>query len=257
MAGSSGLILVAFLAAYDCLGLAWNGRVAPGGFRMCGRYTLKTRAEIVAETFGAHVPPTLPERFNIAPSQLVLAVREKPGGHERELVALKWGLVPFWADAPEIGNRMANARSETAATKPAFRSSFRTRRCLIVADGFYEWQARDGKKQPYYIRLKSGQPFGIAGLWDRWGKHGEPIESCTILTTDANEPMMAIHERMPVVIPPESFDFWLNPAEHDVAKLSRLMRPFHSDEMTAYPVSTLVNNAKQDAAKCVEPLPAR
>jgi putative SOS response-associated peptidase YedK len=222
---------------------------------MCGRYTLKSRAEIIAETFGVQVPPTLPERFNIAPSQLVLAVREKPGSHERELVALKWGLVPFWADDPEIGNRMANARSETAATKPAFRSSFRARRCLIVADGFYEWQARDGKKQPYYIRLKSGQPFGIAGLWDRWDKQaGEPIESCTILTTDANDPMMAIHERMPVVIPPESFDTWLNPAEHDVVKLSRLLRPFHPDEMTAYPVSTLVNNAKQDSAKCVEPL---
>lgn len=222
---------------------------------MCGRYTLRFRAETIAETFGVEVPPTLPERFNIAPSQLVLAVREKPGSHERKLVALKWGLVPFWADDPEIGSRMSNARSETAATKPAFRSSFRARRCLIVADGFYEWQARDGKKQPYYIRLKSGQPFGIAGLWDRWDKQaGEPIESCTILTTDSNEPMMAIHERMPVVIPPESFDTWLNPAEHDVAKLSRLLRPFHPDEMTAYPVSTLVNNAKQDSAKCVEPL---
>lgn len=221
---------------------------------MCGRYTLKSRAEIIAEMFGVEVPPTLPERFNIAPSQLVLAVREKPGTRERELVALRWGLVPFWADDPEIGNRMTNARSETAATKPAFRSSFRARRCLIVADGFYEWQARDGKKQPYYIRLKSGQPFGIAGLWDHWDKQGEPIESCTILTTDANEPMMAIHERMPVVIPPESFGVWLNPAEHSVEKLSRLLRPFHPDEMTAYPVSTLVNNAKQDSAKCVEPL---
>lgn len=221
---------------------------------MCGRYTLKSRAEIIAETFGVHVPPTLPERFNIAPSQLVLAVREKPGSHQRELVALKWGLVPFWADDPEIGNRMSNARSESAATKPAFRSSFRARRCLIVADGFYEWQARDGKKQPYYIRLKSGRPFGIAGLWDRWDKQaGEPIESCTILTTDANEPMMAIHERMPVVIPPESFAVWLNPAEHAVEKLSRLLRPFHPDEMTAYPVSTLVNNVKMDSAKCVEP----
>lgn len=221
---------------------------------MCGRYTLKSRADQIAETFGVEVPPTLPERFNIAPSQLVLAVREKPGSHERELVALHWGLVPFWADDPEIGDRMANARSETAATKPAFRSSFRARRCLIVADGFYEWQARDGKKQPYHIRLKSGQPFGIAGLWDRWDKHGQPIESCTILTCDANEPMMAIHERMPVVIPPDSFDVWLNPGEHEVAKLSRLLRPFHPDEMTAYPVSTLVNNVKQDSPKCVEPV---
>jgi putative SOS response-associated peptidase YedK len=136
---------------------------------MCGRYTLKCRADVIAEVFGVQTPPTLPERFNIAPSQLVLAIREKPGTHERELVALHWGLVPFWADDPEIGNRMANARSESAATKPAFRSSFRARKCLIIADGFYEWQARNVKKQPCYIRLKSGRPFGIAGLWD----HGE------------------------------------------------------------------------------------
>ena len=225
---------------------------------MCGRYTLKSRAELVAEKFGVQVPPTLPERFNIAPSQLVLAVRETPGapGHHcagaRELVALKWGLVPFWADDPEIGNRMINARSETAATKPAFRSSFRGRRCLIVADGFYEWQARDGKKQPYTIRLKSGEPFGFGGLWDRWDKHGEPIETCTILTCGANEPMSVIHDRMPVVIPPESFDVWLDPTEKDVQKLTRLLRPFYPDEMTAHPVSTLVNNVKQDSAKCVE-----
>lgn len=139
-------------------------------------------------------------------------------------------------------------------TKPVFRSGFRARRCLVVADGFYEWQARDGKKQPYYVRLKSGLPLGIGGLWDRLDKQGEPIESCTILTTDANEPMMAIHERMPVVMPTESFGVWLDPAEHDQGKLSRLLRPFHPDEMTAYPVSRLVNNVKQDSAKCVEPL---
>lgn len=221
---------------------------------MCGRYTLKSLAEIITETFGVQVPPTLPERFNIAPSQLVLAVREKVVSHQRELVALHWGLIPFWADDPEIGSRMVNARSETAATKPAFRSSHRVRRCPIVADGFYERQARDGKKQPYYIRLKSGQPFGIAGLWDRWDKQGEPIESCTILTCDANGPMIAIHERMPVVIPPESFETWLNPTEHDVGKLSRLLRPFHPDEMTAYPVSTLVNNVRADKPEYVEPL---
>lgn len=122
---------------------------------MCGRYTLRSRAEIIAETFGIHVPPTLPERFNIAPTQLVLAVREKPASHQRELVALDWGLIPFWAEDPEIGSRMANARSETAATKPAFRSSFRARRCLIVADGFYEWQARDGKSSPKTLEAAS------------------------------------------------------------------------------------------------------
>jgi putative SOS response-associated peptidase YedK len=221
---------------------------------MCGRYTLKSRPEQIAEKFGVEVPSTLSVRFNIAPTQLVLAIRAKPGTHERELVALHWGLVPFWADEPDIGRKMTNARSETAATKPAFRSCFRARRCLILADGFYEWQARDGKKQPYYIRLKSGEPFGMGGLWDRWDKQDKPIESCTILTTDANEPMMAIHKRMPVVIPPECFDIWLDPAEKDIGRLSKLLRPFHPDEMTAYPISTLVNNAKQDSAKCIEPL---
>lgn len=227
---------------------------------MCGRYTLKSQAEQVAESFGVEVPPTLPERFNIAPSQLVLAVREKPGGHSRgaasgrELVPLKWGLVPFWADDPEIGNRMINARSETAATKPAFRSSFRARRCLIVADGFYEWQARDGKKQPYFIQLETGEPFGFGGLWDRWDKQGEPIETCTILTCNATAPMRVIHDRMPVVIPPASFAEWLDPTNHDIEKLTRLLRPFHPDDMTAYPVSTFVNSVKHDSAKCLEPL---
>jgi putative SOS response-associated peptidase YedK len=221
---------------------------------MCGRYTLKSRAEIIAETFGVPVPPTLPERFHIAPSQQVLAIRERSGGDQRELVALQWGLVPFWADDPEVGSRMANARSETAATKPAFRASFGSHRCLIVADGFYEWQARNGKKQPYYIRLKSDSPFGIAGLWDRWDKQGEPLETCTILTCDANEPMLAIHDRMPVVIPPESFDIWLDPEIHDPRKLARLLRPFHPDEMTAYPVSALVNNVRNDSAGCIEPV---
>jgi putative SOS response-associated peptidase YedK len=167
------------------------------------------------------------------------------------------GLVPFWADDPEIGKQMANARAESASAKPAFRSSFRARRCLIVADGFYAWQAPNSKKQPCYVRLKSGQHFGIGGLWDRWHKQGEPIESCSILTCYANEPMLSIHERMPVVIPPGSFETWLNPAEHDVGKLARLLRPFHPDEMTAHPVSTLVNNVRNDSSKCVDFLPVK
>lgn len=222
---------------------------------MCGRYTLKSRADVMAGVFGVPVPPTLPERFNIAPAQQVLAIREQPVSHKREFVAFKWGLIPFWADDPEIGIRTINARSETAATKPVFRVSFRSRRCLIVADGFYEWQARDGKKQPYYIKLKSGEPFGMGGLWDRWDKQGDARETCTILTCDANEPMRVIHDRMPVVIPPESFEIWLDPAVNDAERLSRLLRPFHSDEMTAYQVSTLVNNVKNDSPKLVDSLP--
>ena len=217
---------------------------------MCGRYTLKSRADVVAEAFGVSVPDPLPARYNIAPSQPVLAIRKQP---QRELVALRWGLVPFWADDSGIGSRLTNARSETAATKPAFRASFRSRRCLILADGFYEWQAVDGRKQPYYIRLKSGEPFGMAGLWDRWVKADAPIESCAILTCDANEAMRAIHDRMPVIIPPASFDRWLDAGAHDVG---RLLRPFDADEMTTYPVSTLVNSVRNESEKCVEPMQA-
>jgi putative SOS response-associated peptidase YedK len=227
-------------------------RQAEQAYAMCGRYTLRSPAAAIAEAFGVPVPPSLHERFNIAPSQRVLAIRVKPGTQERELVALHWGLVPFWADEPGIGARMTNARSETAATKPAFRASFRGRRCLIVADGFYEWRSIDGRKQPYSIRLTSGAPFGMAGLWDRWEKQGETVDSCTILTCEANEPMRVIHDRMPVVIPPESFATWLDPAEHRLDTLSRLLRPFHPDEMTVNPVSTLVNNVKNDSPKCVE-----
>jgi putative SOS response-associated peptidase YedK len=220
---------------------------------MCGRYTLHSRADVIAETFGVHVSPTLPERFNIAPSQQVLAVRLNPEVHQRELAALRWGLIPFWADDPSIGNRTANARSETVAEKPSFRRAFKSQRCLLVADGFYEWQETNGKKQPYYITLKDCRPFGLAGLWECWEKQGELIESCTILTTDANETMSAIHDRMPVIIPPDKYSLWLDPAQHDGKKLSGLLRPFDSGEMAAYPVSTFVNNAKHDSAQCIEP----
>ena len=126
--------------------------------------------------------------------------------------------------------------------------------CLVVADGFYEWQKTDGKKQPYFIQMKDHRPFGMAGLWERWDKQGEPIESCTILTTDANELMMPIHERMPVIIPPDQFDLWLDPGVHDEKKLSGLLRPFDSKTMTAYPISTKVNNPTNDVAACIEPL---
>jgi putative SOS response-associated peptidase YedK len=221
---------------------------------MCGRYTLASDPDVVAEVFGVTVPATLPKRFNIAPSQQVLTVRMQPGGEQRELVPLKWGLVPSWADDLAIGNRLTNARSETAATKPAFRSSFRSRRCLIVADGFYEWQQREGGKQPFCIRLKSGQPFGFAGLWDHWGKAGTPIDSCTILTCAANELMQPIHQRMPVVIPPEQFGLWLDNTVEDAGLLAHLMRPFHPDEMTAFPVSTLVNRVKNDSPVCATPV---
>ncbi|MHB1778068.1 MAG: SOS response-associated peptidase, partial [Acidimicrobiales bacterium] len=198
---------------------------------MCGRFTLRSSPKVIAETFGLAEPPHIQPHFNIAPSQAIAVVREQQD-HHRELVLLHWGLIPFWADDPSIGNRMANARCETVATKPSFRRAFRSRRCLVVADGFYEWQKTDGKKRPFYVQMKDQQPFGMAGLWERWDKQGEPIESCTILTTDANDLMMPIHERMPVIIPSDQFDLWLDPAVHDEKKLSELLKPFDSKTMT-------------------------
>ncbi len=229
---------------------------------MCGRFTLSSSAARIAEAFSVEAPATLPPRFNIAPSQHVLAVREKhaatkPTTRERELVTLQWGFVPMWARDPASGSRMINARSETAATKPAFRASFRSQRCLVVADGFYEWQVDPdtGKKQPWYIRLRSGLPFGIAGLMSHWKKPGKPaIESCALLTCEPNELMVAIHDRMPVIVPPESFDAWLDGEEGAEGRISGLLRPFDAAQMLAYRVSTLVNSPRHDSAKCVEPV---
>jgi putative SOS response-associated peptidase YedK len=220
---------------------------------MCGRFTLRSSPKAIAEVFGLAEPPHIQPHCNIAPSQSIAVVREQPD-HHRELVHLHWGLIPFWADAPSIGNRMANARCETAATKPSFRRAFRSRRCLVVADGFYEWQKTDGRKQPYFIQMEDHRPFGMAGLWERWDKQGEQIESCTILTTDANNLMMPIHERIPVILPPDDFDLWLDPEVHDEKNLAALLRPLDSKIMTAYPISTQVNNPKNDVAACIEPL---
>jgi putative SOS response-associated peptidase YedK len=150
---------------------------------------------------------------------------------------------------------MANARAETAATKPSFRSAFKSRRCLVVADGFYEWQRTNKHKQPHFIGLPGDRPFGLAGLWERWEKGGEPVESCTILTTDANELMQPIHERMPVIIPPQQYGAWLDPQCQDTKELAKLLRPYPSEGMLAYRVSTLVNNWKNDVPECIVAIP--
>jgi putative SOS response-associated peptidase YedK len=219
---------------------------------MCGRFTLRSTGEAVAEAFGLAEAPDLLPRFNIAPGQPVAVVREMPRAQERQLAYLRWGLIPAWADDPSIGDPLANARSETAATKPSFRRAFRSRRCLVVADGFYEWQKINGRKQPYFVGLQSDRPFGLAGLWERWEKGGEPVESCTILTTEANELMQPIHERMPVIIPPEQYGLWLDPRCQDREKLAKLLRPFPAEGMLAYRVSALVSNPKNDVPQCVE-----
>jgi len=205
----------------------------------------------VAELFGADETPNSEPRYNVAPTQPVAAIRIGSAAETREIVFLRWGLIPHWADDPSIGNRMINARAETVSSKPSFRQAFKKRRCLVVADGFYEWQKVDGKKQPFYIHLKDDQPFGFAGLWERWSGKGEEIQSCTIITTEPNELMKPIHNRMPVIVQQEDYDRWLNPAFEDGKALQQVLRRYPTELMAAYPVSTLVNNPRNDVAECI------
>ena len=220
---------------------------------MCGRYTLTTQVEVLAEEFGLSGPlPEIPPSYNVAPTEQVAAVIAGDGG--RRLEMLKWGLIPAWADDPEIGSRMINARSETAHEKPSFRRAFRERRCLIPADGFYEWQRADNVKQPFHIRMKSGRPFAFAGLWESWKDSGSEIKSCTILTTEANGLVGEIHPRMPVVLAPEDYGLWLDTDVREAELLLPLLEPYSDDVMEAYPVSRFVNNPSNDDERCVEPV---
>lgn len=217
---------------------------------MCGRFTLRTPAKDIAKVFDVAVTAIEP-RYNIAPSQPVVAVRLNPVRENRELAMLRWGLIPSWADDPKIGYRMINARAETAATKPAFRKAFAQGRCLVVADGFYEWQKADGRKQPYFIHMKDDQPFAFAGLWEHW-EGNEAIESCTIIVTAANDLMQPIHDRMPVILGPDDYNMWLDPTCEDKERLERMLRPFGSSELEAYPVSQTVNKPGNDVEECVK-----
>src|SRR4051794_17635833 len=220
---------------------------------MCGRYTLLASPEELRELFGLDEVPDLAPRYNIAPSQQVAAVRRVAGQERRELVPLRWGLIPPWADDPAIGNRLINARAKAVADKPSFRSALRCRRCLVLADGLFEWQSLQGKKQPYYFRLRDGRPFAVAGLWERWSRGGHgAVESCTLITTEANDLVRPLHERMPVILPPDGYEVWLDPAVQRPGQLQPLLRPYRAEEMTAYPVSVRVNSPRNDDAGCVE-----
>jgi putative SOS response-associated peptidase YedK len=224
---------------------------------MCGRFTLRASPKVIAEQFALFEMPDFAARFNIAPSQAVPIVRLRPGEAtpRRELVLVHWGLIPPWAEDPSIGNRLINARAETAGEKPAFRKAMRERRCLVVADGFYEWQGRGRNKRPYLIRLHGDRPFGFGGLWESWeGPDHRRIESCTVLTTDANDVVRPIHDRMPVIVAPEDYGRWLDPTVHDPRELAELLRPFPSPSMEAIPVSTRVNSPAHDDPACVGPL---
>jgi putative SOS response-associated peptidase YedK len=225
---------------------------------MCGRFTLTTPAERLADQFelSGELPELTPS-YNIAPTQKIAAVAANSDG-ERRLGRLQWGLVPRWSKDPEIGSKMINARAETVAEKNSFKSAFKKRRCLILADGFYEWQRNQsgsGPKQPYYIRLETGIPYAFAGLWETWeSEGGRKIHSTTIITTEANELVGGIHHRMPVILSPESYGTWVDTSLQDPDELTPLLVPHPSDQMEAYPVSTHVNRPANDDPGCVEPV---
>lgn len=233
---------------------------------MCGRYTVSSSGESIADLFDLSEVPALPARYNLAPTQEAPVVRVAAPGAPRSLAPLRWGLIPYWAKEKGIGNKMINARAESASEKPAFRYSFRKKRCLVVADGFYEWKREGKAKQPYLIRRVDRRPFAFAGLWSSWrdpqlqaeeGSGGEriaPAETFTILTTAANELMRPLHDRMPVIVPPERFDLWLDPTIEDAERLAPILAPLAADGWEAVPVSRTVNSPAHDAADCIEPL---
>jgi putative SOS response-associated peptidase YedK len=222
---------------------------------MCGRFTLTLDPADLQDSFPEFsFPAKGVPRFNIAPSQPILCL---PNNGTNKADFLIWGLIPSWAKDPSIGNRMINARAETLAEKPSFRSAYKYHRCLIFADGFFEWQVRPGLKSkvPHFIRLKSGAPFAFGGLWERWqSADGAEIRTAAIITTEPNELMASIHNRMPVILQPESYSRWLDPAAQPPDKLQGLLTPYPSGEMEAYPVSTLVNSPGNDRADCVIPV---
>lgn len=221
---------------------------------MCGRYTLAADPADLMETFPElTLLDNLTPRYNITPSQDVAVVANND---QNRLDFFLWGLIPSWAKDPTIGNRMINARAESLVEKPSFRTAYRRRRCLILADGFYEWRQEVGRKSktPMYIQLTSGQPFAFAGLWEIWRSVDErTIRSCTIITTTPNELMGPIHNRMPVILIPESYDQWLDPSEQDLDRLNGLLKPYPASRMKTYPVSPLVNNPKNDSPACIIP----
>lgn len=221
---------------------------------MCGRFTYsrsrdETRAHFGVEVGDSHLP--LLGRYNIAPTQTVLAVGRTKDG-TRKAAALRWGLIPSWAKDAGAGAKTFNARAETLLERPTFRDAFRQRRCLILSDGFYEW---DAQKQPVYFYLESGTPFAFAGLWDSWkSPAGETVNSCTVITTTPNQLLRSVHDRMPVILNPESYDDWLDRAFANVYELRRMLNPYLAALMKSHPVGRGVGDVRQEGAECAAPL---
>jgi putative SOS response-associated peptidase YedK len=221
---------------------------------MCGRYTLTVDAAVLAELFELEPLTELTPRYNISPTQIVPIVRAEATGR-REWATVRWGLIPSWAKDAGIASRLINARAETAADKPSFRSAMKRRRCLVPADGFYEWTATNDGKQPHHIRFRDRRPFAFAGLWESWAPSGaEPVESCTILTTEANDLIAPLHERMPVILPTTRFDGWLASGGLDPDVAETMFLPHPAEGLEAVPVSTLVNSPRNDSPRCLAPV---
>jgi putative SOS response-associated peptidase YedK len=220
---------------------------------MCGRFTLRTPSNLLVQQFLLPIDPQWHPRYNIAPTQPIAVVRLSEDGAGREGVQLRWGLVPSWAKDAKIGSRMINARAETVAEKPSFRSAFKRRRCLVPADGYYEWLKTGGGKQPYFIRLLDERPFAFAGLWEYWEGSGEgPLQTCTIITTTANERTADIHLRMPVILDEQDYEPWLDADQQDRRRLEPLLKPYDSSKMTLDPVSKYVNNVCHESPECIK-----
>ena len=217
---------------------------------MCGRFAFYSPAEATAALFGATGTYDPGPRYNIAPTQDLAAVRGRDGGDGRELVALRWGLVPFWANDPALGNRMINARAETVAEKPAYRAAYRRRRCLVLADGFYEWHREGSVKVPWYISLASDEPFAFAGLWERWTSKetGESLETATLITTQANDFLARLHHRMPVILDARRAERWLSGDNELIVTASQ-----DSPALRAWPVNRRVNNARNEGEDLIRP----
>lgn len=220
---------------------------------MCGRFSLTLSAEQIESRFGVSVPQSYRPRYNIAPTQEILALISE--GQSRTLQSFRWGLIPHWAKDPKIAQRLINARAETLWEKPSFRDAVRRRRCLIIADGFYEWrQTPQGKKIPVYVRLKSKEPFGFAGLWETWNSpDGQTLKTCTIITTEPSELIKPIHDRMPVIVPRELEELWLDPSPKARAEVERVLRPYRAEELELFDVSSAVNSPTNDGPECVQP----
>ena len=231
---------------------------------MCGRFTFTSDPTLLRQTFrGCKLPTNISPRYNITPTQDVAVIantqdNDESDGDTKKVEFFHWGLIPSWAKDPKIGSRMINARSETLTEKPSFRSAYKRRRCLILADGYYEWQEVLGTKlkQPVYIRLKSQNPFAFAGLWEEWSANymEKPLRSCTIITCPPNPMLEEIHHRMPVILPQEAYAQWLTPGEQSPETLQPLLTPYPSGEMEAYPVSRFVNRPTNDSPECIAPM---